>query len=96
MDRIVPDAIHRHGAALCKEIGPRLSASRQCRPPGEIVGHYVNRDRRQTQGDPDPENRRMMDTSPVARRRFGFHSNMPSQQNSGGANFDQKSLDLAA
>jgi hypothetical protein len=41
--------------------------------PGQIVGQHVDHDRRQTQHDPDPEYRRMVDASPVARLRCGFH-----------------------
>jgi hypothetical protein len=44
-----------------------------CRAPRQIVRQYIYHDRRQTQHDPDPEQRRMMDASPVAWRCRGFH-----------------------
>ncbi|SHG33755.1 hypothetical protein SAMN05443248_1196 [Bradyrhizobium erythrophlei] len=42
----------------------------RCRSPREIVGPKVDCDGRQAQSDGDPENRRMMDRSSVARSRL--------------------------
>jgi hypothetical protein len=42
----------------------------RCRSPREIVGPKVDCDGRQAQSDADPENRRMMDRSSVARSRL--------------------------
>jgi hypothetical protein len=41
--------------------------------PRQIVGQHIYHDRRQAQRHPDPEHRRMVDASPVARRRCGLH-----------------------
>ena len=49
------------------------SSSRWCRVPRQIVRQHIYHDRRQAQHHPDPEHRRMVDASPVARRRCGFH-----------------------
>jgi hypothetical protein len=50
----------------------RSSVVLDVRPPGEIVRPNVNRSRRQKQHGADPEQRRMMDPSPVASRCRGF------------------------
>lgn len=57
-----------------KDLPPKpRSLSGRCRAPSQIVRHHVYHDRRQTQHHPDPEHRRMVDASPVARRRCRFH-----------------------
>src|ERR1700691_2192397 len=56
----------RHTAPCCS------SVVLDVRPPGEIVRPNVNRSRRQKQHSADPEQRRMMDPSPVAPRCWGF------------------------
>src|ERR1700676_3885373 len=53
---------------------PHRSSPGRCRPPREVIGPHIDRDGRQAQHDADPEQRRMMDASPIAWRRSRLHS----------------------
>ena len=46
----------------------------RARPPREIIGQHIDRDRGQAHHDPDPEDRGMMDPSPVASGVLRLHS----------------------
>src|SRR5206468_1668486 len=52
-------------------------------PPREVIGQHIDRDRGQAHHDPDPEDRGMMDSSPIARLHsvtsWGF-SALPGRQ----------------
>jgi hypothetical protein len=64
---------YNHPTPIFMILNAPRSSSGRCRTPRQIVRQYIYQDRRQTQHDPDPEQRRMMDASPVAWRCRGFH-----------------------